>query len=520
MTFGEGRASMWKAADAVLAEDGGRPGGAPAALFLGLVIAAVVGLRLHLLLLTDFPINDGGLFLEFVRGTAAVFPRIPESIGYNGLDIPFGYPPLSFWLGALLTKAGIDALGVVHALPILMNIAYALLFAILLLRSGLGRFVTALVLLFFLVNLRSYEWLAMGGGMSRGLGSLFLLLALLAVGIPSRKRRPPLPLSRLLLTGAAVGGAILSHLEWGLLAASSVVAIHALGCRSLADFIRSCFVTGIVALALILPWLGTVMATHGIEPFLAAGRTSQSGLANSIEQLLWLAKTNVFNIFIALGGLALVRRRRFFWIVFFLLCAFVTPRHGPTPAVLPLSVFSGIGVTIAYRLLRLAVRPAALAGGITSAMVIAMLGFQYHQEQEERRAVAQPLRPEQREAMAWVRRNQAGSRFAMLSDSATWQADRSAEWFPVLAGAASLTTVQGREWLPGGDFRDREEKVQALKASRTCEALLRNLKALEPPQFIWAETMKHCFAAPAYSPIFRNSAVTIFRADGSGQEGE
>jgi hypothetical protein len=518
MRIGAGGHGILKVASDIFRKSDERAGGRSATLLLGLALAAAIALRLYLVAAADFPIGDGGLFLEFIRGTAGVFPKIPTTVTYNGLAIPFAYPPLSFWTGALLTVLGFDALGVVRVLPILMNIVYALLFALLLLRSGQARIAAALALGFFLVSARSFEWLVMGGGISRGLGSIFLLLALHAIGIPGSERRPPLPARQLVLAGAAVGGAILSHLEWGLLATASVVMALVLGCRTLRDFMRSCIISGATAFILIVPWAATVLGTHGLEPFLAAGQTSQSGLTNSLEQLIWLIRANIFNTFIALGGAALLWRRQFFWIVFFLLCVFVTPRHGPTPVVLPLCVFVGEGVVAAFRLLRLVAPSRVVATGNTGILFAAVLVAQVVHERTERLQIFRPLSAEQRGAMAWVRENHPGARFA-LSTSPAWQTDSSAEWFPVLAGATNTTTVQGREWLPKGAFRDREEKVLALKASKSCGALLRNLAAFEPPQFIWAEAMAHCFSAPAYTTVFRNADVIIFRRNGTERGG-
>jgi 4-amino-4-deoxy-L-arabinose transferase-like glycosyltransferase len=131
-------------------------------MFLAAALVAALLFRIYLLAAHDFPINDGALFLEFIRATAATFPGLPTEAAYNGLILPFAYPPLSFWLGALLTKAGVDSLAVVRVLPILMNMGYVLLFALLLLKSGRSRAFTALAILLLAVNLRSFEWLLMG----------------------------------------------------------------------------------------------------------------------------------------------------------------------------------------------------------------------------------------------------------------------------------------------------------------------------------------------------------------------
>ena len=93
---------------AFLREEGAPASARTGTLLLAAVIAAAVAFRLWLMAATDFPINDGALFYEFVRGTAASFPGLPARVDYNGFSLPFAYPPLSFWIGALLTKGGVD----------------------------------------------------------------------------------------------------------------------------------------------------------------------------------------------------------------------------------------------------------------------------------------------------------------------------------------------------------------------------------------------------------------------------
>ena len=64
--------------------------------------------------------------------------------------------------------------------------------------------------------------------------------------------------------------------------------------------------------------------------------------------------------------------------------------------------------------------------------------------------------------MAWIEGNTStSSRFLVVSGDG-WAIDRSAEWFPVLAGRTSVATVQGTEWLPARAYTlgdDAQEKL-------------------------------------------------------------
>src|SRR4051812_31472468 len=92
------------------------------------VAAGVLWIRLRLLLDSDFPINDGALFLAFVQAHARVFPHLPDFVDYNGLAIPYAYPPLAFWLAGAAARLGADPLAIVHRAPVLMNMVWVLLF--------------------------------------------------------------------------------------------------------------------------------------------------------------------------------------------------------------------------------------------------------------------------------------------------------------------------------------------------------------------------------------------------------
>ncbi len=339
-------------------------------------LLGAVGFRLYLLVANDFPVNDGALFLEFVRASAASFPGLPTEVRYNGLVLPFAYPPLAFWVGALLTKVGFDSLGVVRTMPILMNIGYVLLFALLLLKSGRSRLFTALAILLLAVNLRSFEWLLMGGGLTRSLGSVFLMLTLLAVRVSDDARAVVLGPARLVLAGMSVAGAILAHLEWGILAAASVVLSRALGSPSIKELVRSCLIAGSSALLLVLPWLFFVLGTQGLEPFLAASSSSgwQVGFVKGrmLGTALLAVASNPLTIF---GGIVLLLRKQWFWVGFILLCVVLTPRHAQTPAMLAIAVFGAQGIITAFEIGARFVGSRAVVRG-SAAVLVAAAGLQ------------------------------------------------------------------------------------------------------------------------------------------------
>ncbi len=110
--------------------------------------------------------------------------------------------------------------------------------------------------------------------------------------------------------------------------------------------------------------------------------------------------------------------------------------------------------------------------------------------------------------MSWVAANAPGRSFAVINDR-PWPNDSTGEWLPTLTSAQSVTTVQGREW--NGQFAQWEDMTKALRTSGSCAELRSNLKPFGRVDFIWAETMRECFAPHAYEPVFQNELVSIYR---------
>ena len=88
-------------------------------LLLALVTLAGLVVRVIPVALADFPVNDGGLFVAMTRGIRDAGWGLPDTVVWNGIDLPFSYPPLGFYLAGLLEAVGADLLGVFRWLPLL-----------------------------------------------------------------------------------------------------------------------------------------------------------------------------------------------------------------------------------------------------------------------------------------------------------------------------------------------------------------------------------------------------------------
>jgi hypothetical protein len=439
------------------------------------ILLLALAVRLPAFLRSDFPLNDGGLFFVMSDEIAAAHFSLPYATSYNADGIPFTYPPLSFFLTAFLSQAlGLPLIELVRYLPLIANLLAIIAFIALarsLLRGREGIFLAALA---FVLTPRSYEWLVMGGGLTRSLGFLLALTALSqAVALYQRPSA-----RRVVAVGALIGLTWLTHLEMGLFASYSLLLLYLARGRSWQG-LRAGAAVALSAVALSAPWWLLVAHYHGLAPYRAASATAGwSSVGQTVSGLLQFvfAEQQLLTVLgglSALGLIVCVLRREWLLPVWLLLVFVLTPRSAPTEAAVPVAMLVSLGLTdaVLVALRKLAHGLARIDGASARARLIAAVAS------GERgllvgavavmvsctalalpvglpsRAAADPLEAlpaAEREAMAWIAdQTPAASKFLVLSPKASWEVDYVLEWFPALAQRKSVLTVQGSEWLAG-----------------------------------------------------------------------
>lgn len=510
-------------------------------LCIGVAVTAGLLARLPYFLMTDFPLNDGGLFHEMIVAVMGDGLRFPEFVYYNGHEIPFAYPPLSFYIGGLAqVVTGASALGVVRWMPLFFNMLTVIFFVMIASRLIERRSTLLFAALVFPLVPRSYEWVIMGGGVSRSVGFFF---AVLAIWQSTRIREPDdrrgwaiclLPLSL----------ALCSHLEWGITAWTSVC---------LFTFIRwperrtaaALFVIGCGMGVMTMPWWGVVLLRHGLDPFLAASATGgwdDMAFDKLVVSFHVFTLPNTWFAVAAAAGFALaVARKQWLCVAWLLLIYLVTPRHGMTPATMPVALLVALTLTelqdMAVRALRgmssglpgLASSRALLLKeqyGLTAVTVLTAIGTFWYMsvvtEAFHSDSALIALDAEQQRAMAWIRESTPhDASFVVLSQSDSWARDGVGEWFPVVAGRPAVSTVQGLEWVRERDFSNDWRVINGLKAVAHYNPLA------VPTVVARLYDSKHGYAAVfsepdhpifegfrntnLYEPIYRTESVTIYR---------
>jgi hypothetical protein len=430
---------------------------------LGAIVRAVP------VLVAGFPLNDGGLFVEMMAALRAGGYHLPHTVAYNGLDIPFAYPPLGFVLGAAWADiTGMSLIDTARFLPLTLSIASVPL-AYAIYRPLLGTFARALAATTgFALMARSYNWEVAGGGVTRSLG---LLLALATVAACIQLYRRPRPGWWPVLTGLAAGLCALSHPQAAVFVGVSMVVLLPFGhIGKQASAIRLSL-TVLVAAVTVSPWLVTVIAEHGLPTLLGAAQTG-GNIADSLVFFITFRFSDGFLEFLGIIGafglfVCLVNRQ---WLLplWTTVIFMVGARAGLTYATVPVAGAIAYAVLDAFRWLRVQeplsalgwfrpLRAAALVVILLVGGVVDSLASRYDPE-----SPLVPLSADARAAMEWASANTAEDATFLVAAGEPWHLDAVSEWFPVIADRRSLATVQGWEWLGPGKFGEQERRNQWL----------------------------------------------------------
>ncbi|HWQ83782.1 MAG TPA: 6-pyruvoyl-tetrahydropterin synthase-related protein [Anaerolineales bacterium] len=440
----------------------------PAYLFLALAILLGGYARLNQVLTSPFPLNDGGLFYAMTQDLQANQYSLPEKTSYNQLELPFAYPPLPFYLaGGLNDLTGWELLEFFRLLPAVFSILAIVAFYWLANDLAENRVHAGVATLIFALLPTTFDWLIMGGGLTRAPAFFFALLTLHRIYLLYTRRRT----GDVLWTAVLASLTILSHPETALHTVISAVVFFFFLERSKSGLIKSLLVAGLV-LGLTSPWWIPNLARHGLEPYLAAGSTGWHNFT-ALVQLFRFDLTNEYGL-ATIGVLALIglfwqlANSQVFLPVWLLVIFLSEPRSAP------LYITPILALTASYSLLRILrfFKPAKDATRVDSTSEIPLSSragrvlFALLFAQWTLSALVIPviiagtktLSPADKTAFDWVTANTLPqARFLILTGDDPFS-DPTSEWFPALTGRVSVATVQGYEWEAAQDFEQIKQR--------------------------------------------------------------
>jgi hypothetical protein len=437
------------------------------------VFAVLVGLlvRLALPLTSAFPLNDGGLFYNMIRDLQANHYALPAFTTYNRADIPFAYPPFAFYIaGFIADLTRLDLLDVMRLLPAIVSAAAIPIFYLLAKEILPDKITAALASVLFALTPRLFDWMIMGGGITRSFGFVFAILTVFS----TRKLFTASAARFVLWTSICAALTALTHPEAIPQAALAALILYVFTNRTRNGFVRLLLVAA-ATLALTSPWWASVLRVHGFDPFLAALSAAAGDGRNLFERIFLLFQflfteepfLPLAAFFALVGVFHNLASRKFFLPAWTALPYLVEPRSGTLYMMIPLVLLAaqGLGEVILPNLEKSREpRPIFQTGAAKLFMafiVVYLLVAGYASAYKIQTRVT--LTPSQVEAMYWIRENTPPEAKFLVVTGGQPLLDPASDWFPALTGRKSLGTVFGYEWLHDGQFTKRTKRYESLQ---------------------------------------------------------
>ncbi len=509
---------------------------------MGCAVLVGVFARLRIVLASDFPVGDGGMFYVMVQELRRNHFALPMTTGYNFAGIPFAYPPIGFYaVGLLADVTGWDVISIFRFFPLVVDTFALCTFiplanAVLSSRSARLYAVAALGLLPM-----GYRWVIMGGGITRSLGDLYSILALhqaYRLYIKHEWRRAP---ACALFSGLT----LLSHPEAAFFTAYTIALLFLFSGWSRKGLVSSAVVMAGAAV-LSFPWWVTVLTRFGVGTFVNVASSDGSGPFSGLASFLVLSLTHeslfpLLEMLALLGILRTIGRRSYFLPTWLAVIFLVQSRAPDQRAVIPLALLIAIGLDEVFvPLFRQGTRvsfpiefferpPWDRTGAIAHVVVGVVLAMALAASTLDSPQAFAGLSGGEREALSWVATHAPANARVLVITGQPWTVDRVSEWFPALTNRRSVATVQGDEWLPG--FNLRVEENQTLQTcARTDDRCLdawqqRNGVTADTVYVAKANTGQDPTAAlrislsddPRYSIVYNGPGATIYQRTAANQ---
>jgi hypothetical protein len=375
---------------------------------------------------------------------------LPAVTTYNQLEIPFSYPPAGLLVtGAVGEVTGTATLDLLRWIPLVLSAACLVAFAWLAHRVLPATAAVGATFAYALMP-SAYGWLVAGGGLTRGLGLLFAILA--AALVSSRGTGSP-SVRVAIAAGVMIGLSGLSHPQAAVFAVIACVVLS-FGWPMRTWSIRL-GVAAITAILIVSPWIVWVATTNGLESLLAAGGRLEPAVG--IVRLLNLRFSaapfmDVVGVAGAVGLAACLLQRSLRLPALLITTYLAGAGGGEFLAAIPWALIAGVGLAALVDLAAAWMSgasparkraTAAAVGGL--ALFLALIGSLG--SVVDRSSKLHPLPQDQVAAMRWLADHTSTGATIMVPTAEVWGYDEVTEWLPAFAERHSIGTVQGSEWL-------------------------------------------------------------------------
>lgn len=437
-----------------------------------LILVTIVGglIRIQPVLASSFPLNDGALFDSMAMDLKENGFAIPLFTTYNHAEIPFAYPPFAFYFTAFLsTMTAWGILDIIRILPAVVStlaIPAFFLLARTMLDSDLP---AALATAVFAFLPRTFDWLIMGGGITRSFGWLFAILALWQ-GIQFAAHHERKHFILFVLLSALV---VYSHPEATIHLGIGMAVFWLVTDRSRKSFFY--FVAAIALVSLLTaPWWGIVIRNHGLAPFQAASAASRDDSYNPLVGLIILFRytftdepfTAIFASVGLIGFFRLLAQKKYLLPLWFFFAHFFEPRGGTLYMMLPLALAAGVGLAeVILPALNFFDAKERRPGWAASILLVVLFFYGVFSANSVASKILNEstLTAADLAAFDWVKSNTAPDSSFLIITGENALRDPTSEWFPTITSRRSQATVFGYEWISDGKFAERTKRYAFLQ---------------------------------------------------------
>jgi len=510
--------------------------------WLALALGAGVAVYAAYLLTHDYPAYAGGMYVQMGEAIVANGYALPETIPFyaNG-GVPFAYPPLGFYMTAVLRDVGVPPVVISLYLPGAFVVAYLVpYYAIARDLIGTPR-LAGLATILFAVTPTVLRWHLSAGGFIRSLALLFALTAIYASlrCFRTGDRRWLLPATGFFAL------TVLTHPVYTVFAGLSCLLAYVCVDRTWAGLVSGAVIP-VGAFVITAPWWLQVAATHGVDVFTTASGT-HSGLLGGPDRLLsqfvypvgeesafldvelnaetafyWLAYAGIGYAAVARRYLLaawavtasyVIGKNRFLFVAGAMVSALLV-----VDAVIP-AIRRRAGDADVRRLASLgAVTLLVLATGTAGAMYAGGALDTAHDNSSTQPAFMDAA---DESAMAWATANtEPTARFAVAGDAA--------EWFPLFTNRSIVLGPWGYEWKDTEGYYEEVALFKAVCDCRNATCLTDRLaSANRHPDYVYLPkgdfttrgkedsmppaALARIGATDRYTQVYENRGVAIYR---------
>ncbi|RRJ32834.1 ArnT family glycosyltransferase [Halocatena pleomorpha] len=426
-----------------------------------LATALLVGSGVYVayLLTHTHPAYEGGLYLQFVEEIIQNGYALPERIPYYLTGgIPFAYPPLVFYLIAIVTDVtGVDPVALELYAPGAIAIVYLIPFYYLA-KELVGSPQTAGIgTMLFAVTPPVLRWHISAGGIVRAVAVLFTLLGMY-VGVKLFQSGD----RRWVLFGTVLFSlTMLTHPVYTVFFGGSYLLLFVFYDRTWRGLLAGA-VVAIGGIVLTAPWWVQVVTTHGLDIYLSASGT-HTGLFGGPDRLasqfvypIWdMDIVTPFYVVAFAGGVYALFRRRYFLPTWMVLASYVIGKQRFTfvagsilSALLIVEVIvPAISVTVnnlsvpvptGYKkFISIGLAIIFVIGAVGTG--IGFAGSELTTVHDDSRTQPQTVDDDDLRAVEWIKNDTGPNEtFVVLSDAA--------EWVPYYSERTVILSPWGAEW--------------------------------------------------------------------------